>query len=431
MRIDSLKIRNFRCFEQAEFKFSPQFNLLVGVNGSGKSSLLNAVVSALTPTLGDLSGSDAWLDEEGNVRLALSEAKGRVRYDQCYPVELSASGEIDHQKSSWLMTLENPGGRNRLGSSVEHILPNLARRLIEGESGALPVVVFYKADRQWRLQSGAPAEAVRNHDSRIDGYASWHDAVADAKRFEDWVVAKSLERLERVAYIDEEVLLGEIDELQLVNQAVAVALPGSKGIRFDFKYRRMVLDWENRKPSAPFDLLSDGQRSLVALVADIARRMCLLNPQLGNDVLKLTPGIVLIDELDIHLHPAWQRRVVPMLKETFPKVQFFAASHSPQIIGELPAEEIIFLQDGKAAGHPEYSLGLDSSEVLEALMGSPARNTRVAEKLHAIRRAIDDDELDHAQTLLDELEAEVGAIPEVLGNRSAIRSLRLTEGDGE
>lgn len=432
MRIDSLKVQNFRCFEQALFRFSPSFNILIGPNGGGKSSLLMAIVASLATPMNGLKKGVVWPHaDERNVRVALTEVNGRVRFDQCYPVRLEVSGEIGGQDRSWWLALEGPGSDPKWEHTVFYALSELAGRAMKSEAGALPVVAIYLPERQWKLKGVAPDQAVRQRESRLDGYASWHDAAADLKGFEAWVVSKSLERLERLSYAEQGILSQEPDELDLVSRAVAEAFPGSIGVRFDIKYRRMVLDWKDGKPSTPFELLSDGQRGLTALIADIARRMCLLNPQLGNDVLAQTPGIVVIDELDIHLHPAWQRRIVPLLKRLFPKVQFFAATHSPQIIGELPAEEIILLQEGQAVGHPEYSLGLDSAEILEALMDSPARNAKVAEELHAIRRAIDNDDLESAQELLDALESEVGAIPEVLGNRSAINSLRLLEDDGQ
>jgi predicted ATP-binding protein involved in virulence len=207
------------------------------------------------------------------------------------------------------------------------------------------------------------------------------------------------------------------DELTLVNQAVANALPGATGVRFDIKYRRMVLDWADRAP-VPFDALSDGQRVLAALVADIARRMCLLNPQLGNDVLARTPGIVVIDELDMHLHPAWQRQVVPMLKKVFPMVQFFAASHSPQIIGELQPEEIILLRP-EGTSHPQVSYGLDSSQVLEEIMGATARTPDVEDALTKLFATLERNELDSAREQLKALSELAPGIAE-LGGAAAL-----------
>src|SRR5690606_15426040 len=142
--------------------------------------------------------------------------------------------------------------------------------------------------------------------------------------------------------------------------------------------------------------------AVICLVADIARRICLLNPQLGKDVIRQTPGVVLIDELDVHLHPRWQRRIVNGLKAAFPCVQFIASSHSPQVLGELQPEEIILLREG-GTSQPQVSYGLDSSQVLEEIMGASPRNLKVDEKLKQLFEKIENGPLNEAKRLLDEL----------------------------
>lgn len=96
---------------------------------------------------------------------------------------------------------------------------------------------------------------------------------------------------------------------------------------------------------ARFNDLSDGYRNMVAMVADIAYRCAQLNPQMGEDVTVNTKGIILIDELDLHLHPKWQRRVVPDLRKTFPNIQFIITSHSPFIIQSMNPGEVIDLDN--------------------------------------------------------------------------------------
>lgn len=429
MKISQLKVQNFRCFGQATFDFSPGFNLFVGVNGSGKSSLLKAVVASLAPPLNGLGPKTVWLhDQEANARLALVELKGRVRYERCYPVRLEVSAEVGGEARSWWMEQAGPGNnQNQWEHTIFSALTQMAAHIAQGGEGALPVVVCYSAERQWNLVGVGADTAVRQQDSRLDGYASWEDASLDMKGLESWVVAKSLERLEAVSDTGN-VLSGlPLDELDLVNRAVVEAVPGAKGLRYDIKYRRLVLDWENAE-STPFDTLSDGQRGMVALVADIARRMCLLNPQLGDAVLAQTPGIVVIDELDMHLHPAWQRRLPGVLKKTFPKVQFIAASHSPQIIGELAASEVWLMRDAQVLGNPERALGLSSGEVLEELMEGSARNAAVGQELAAIHTLLDADDLSGAKRLLALLREKVGDIPEVLELQASIDSLQWLEG---
>jgi len=191
MRIDHLKVQNFRCFEQAEFDFSPRFNLLVGVNGAGKTSLLKAIVAAMATPLNGLGKATTWPHaEEGNARLELVETHGRARYERCYPVRLDVSGAIAGTPRSWWLNLEGPGNQPKWEHTVFYALSEMAARVVQGTADALPVVAFYSSERRWQLKGTSPEQAVRQQDSRLDAYASWHDAALDIKGFETWGVPK-------------------------------------------------------------------------------------------------------------------------------------------------------------------------------------------------------------------------------------------------
>lgn len=430
MRIDRLRIRNFRCFESATVEFSPGFNLFVGVNGAGKTSLLKAVTASLATPLNAIGLGVSWLhSQEKNARLALLKLDGKVRYERCYPVRLDVEGEVAGRPRQWWLEESGPGGnQTKWEHTIYSALTELAASIAQGGPGALPLLAFYTAERQWQLNGIRADMAVQQKESRLDGYKSWQDAALDVKGLETWVVAKSLERLETAAQDGQPLSGGTLDELDWVNQAVSHAVPGAKGLRYDIKLRSLVLDWNHGDP-VPFDTLSDGQRGVAALVADMARRMALLNPQLGDKVLSQTPGVVLIDELDMHLHPAWQRRLPGVLKSIFPQVQFIVASHSPQMMGELLPEEVWLMRGSEIMGHPETALGLSSNEVLEGLMATESRNVEVDEKLVHIRQLIDADLIQQARSLLVALQTRVGDIPEVLELQAAIRSLEWLEDD--
>lgn len=408
MRLDQLHIQNFRCYEDATFDFQPGFNLVVGVNGSGKTSLLQAVAASFNNFANALSKTGAHISDQ-DVRFTIQSFENRLRFEQAFPLKLSAKGN-SFGKKIWEITK----GRNGVSASFDADANiNISKKLElldAGEIFDLPVLAVYKADRRW-LSSNISAEtAVTQRPSRLDAYANWFDAAADLKDFEAWLIGKTLERLQRMS--KNGVLLSFEDELESVNRALKYALPSSEGIEYDMELRRLVVNLEG-KASLPFNSLSDGQRGMIALIADIARRMCLLNPQMGKDVLKNTSGVIIIDELDIHLHPAWQRTIVPALRAAFPKVQFIAASHSPQIIGSLQPEEVILLNDGNAS-HPRVTYGLDSSGVLEEVMGVAKRDPEIAEDLSELFSTLEDNDLEKAKAQLQALRNKAPDLPEFL-----------------
>ena len=179
--------------------------------------------------------------------------------------------------------------------------------------------------------------------------------------------------------------------------------------------------------------MSDGQRALVGLVADVARRACLLNSEaFGAQTLMETTGVVLIDELDLHLHPRWQRRIIGDLKRIFPKIQFFATTHSPQIIGEARPEEIVLLTP-EGQKRPMASYGMDSNWVLECVMEAEGRDPAVARRIKDVFTAIDDGRLDAAKSMIAALRADFGdaadIVPDIVGAESYIWNLEHDPGE--
>jgi predicted ATP-binding protein involved in virulence len=140
---------------------------------------------------------------------------------------------------------------------------------------------------------------------------------------------------------------------------------------------------------------------------------------LGRDIFTRTPGIVLIDEIDLHLHPQWQRRLPGALKEAFPAIQFIATTHSPQILSELDSSEIILLK-GDETWHPDASYGLNADRILEEIMDTPSRPQKVRDDLRELFRTIELGSLDESRRLLAELAKAVPGISEIASANALI-----------
>lgn len=429
MKLDSIHLKNYRCHADLSVNFGPGFNVVVGINGSGKTSLLKGICESFYGLVVSLNAHHtAPLSEPGDVRLLAVNTHGLYRFEPQYPVVMCAAGEAFDTACVWSLTKTSQVGNAALtgqfpGQIWQTIQQgNSPMEQVKRDATSLPLLAFYRANRHWNQPQPHELQAATQRNSRVDGYASWWDASLDSVAFQSWAIAKCLERFQTSSETGVAFDAIKNDELALANVALAAAVEGVKGLRYDLKQKSLLVDWlpdasGTRDPTA-FENLSDGQRAVIGLVGDIARRMCLLNPQLGAEVTTQTAGVVLIDELDMHLHPRWQRIITQGLQAAFPALQFIVASHSPQVLGELKPEQIILLRP-EGTAHPQVSYGLDSSQVLEEIMGATARTPGVEGALSKLFATLERNELDSAREQLNALSELAPGIAE-LGGAAAL-----------
>jgi predicted ATP-binding protein involved in virulence len=166
--------------------------------------------------------------------------------------------------------------------------------------------------------------------------------------------------------------------------------------------------------------LYDGERNMLALVGDIARRLSVLN-SIDLDRLNEGAGVVLIDEVDLHLHPRWQREIVAKLVATFPNCQFIVSTHSSQVLGELKPESVVLLRDGRLLGHPQASYGLTSGQVLEEIMDASSRTSEVKAQLDSIFENLERGALPEARQMIAALKQNAPSVPELAGAEALLK----------
>ncbi|MBL8170854.1 MAG: AAA family ATPase [Acidobacteria bacterium] len=423
MRIDQLELQNFRKFAKLSLDLHSQFTLLVGVNGSGKSTVLNALAVTFSEWLRHLPTTTMMLSlqqiQPKDARAISISVGDRVQVQENFPVKVKVIGQIADSKGlAWGQELNRD-----LKWDSENVIKEI-RKVFDGNTLGgpfnCPVLAFYGVSRAALPEIDRGLNMFLRTTSRWDGYRHCFNNQIDYVDLRYWfyretAAAGVIGGRKRPGY-------------EVVRNAVFNCLPGASDLWFDVDRADLVSLIDGQ--AQPLSNLSDGQRMLLAMVADIAIKAVTLNAHLlpadeltPEDkpiprVLKETQGVVLIDELDLHLHPSWQRRVAADLKRTFPSIQFVCTSHSPQIIGEVPPEQIRII-DGDIVYSPEHSFGVDSSRILEEIMDTKPRTALVDNLLTKLSRQISDEDFEGARSTLKEVEAKLGENdPEITSARA-------------
>lgn len=336
MRIKSAHIKNFKGIEAIDLNLDDRLNVFIGDNGSGKT----AVLEALTTAAGSLFIGVRDVSTKG-----IRNSQVAYRHEEYqFPVEIKATGDVNNRVVTWSRERNSMRGSTttknaQLLSSIGRELDDLVR---SGDQVALPLISYFSTGRLF-IEAQERKGRKKNPNtkelgSRLRGYRQSFDAKSNFKRFTEWFRLKELSQIQRA---EEDVLLN------LVKTAITDTLPGCQKVYYDFDPdtgRGLTIELNDGR-ILPFNYLSDGLRSFLAMIADIAHRCVLLNPSLKENALVDTEGIVLIDELDLHLHPSWQKAVVDSLLDTFPKIQFIATTHSPFIIQETEVGQLFILEN--------------------------------------------------------------------------------------
>lgn len=446
MRIDRVELKNFRGFEHLELELHPRFTLLIGGNGSGKTNALEGLAYGLGSWSKAMRLGYRRFTQQ-DIRIQRSTNEGLApSLEYISPLLIRVEGSIRSEPVAWRRALKDVHQlRLQEGSdaSLQNIENEDKRRMVElerwasrfredletGQEVELPILGYYGTDRLWSEQRPANrAQTARKLGSRLRGYHSALKSKANIDLFESWmawrteVVLQRLSELIKDGKVPTEVPTDPL--LDAVQSATLRCIDGAKRFFYDVNHQQLRLELESGE-LLPFSHLSDGYRNLVAMVADIAWRAAQLNPHHGADAAREATGVVLIDELELHLHPAWQRRVIDDLLAAFPKLQFVATTHSPQVIASARPEYLWLLHDGRAE-RPGPIYGKDSNAILRDIMGVPERPPWMQDKLQRLARLIEDGELEPAKSLLAEIRDDLGEDdPTVTGMQWELHDLEV------
>lgn len=397
MKVKKLELKNFRGIHEMTLDFSDHVNVLVGMNGAGKTSILDAVaimLSHLTAKICSANGRGRQF-VDNDIRNNESETTNKI------------SVTYDNENTEWEVTKTRKGRKQQSItnlSEIKNIVEKVHQKIEKNVQESVPPIVFYSVDR---AVVDVPLR-IKNH--TFDQVSAYDQALAGKRNnfrcfFEWFRDREDLENEETrragIPYID--------FQLRAVRDALEKLMPDFDNWQVRRSPLRMIVEKDGKE--FRIEQLSDGEKHLLAIVGDLARRLAVANP------LMFWPlegsGIVLIDEIDLHLHPEWQQMVIPQLHEAFPNCQFIVSTHSPQVINHVKPGNIFLLEQTEegleCSKHDEY-YGKDVDIILEDIMGLDSTIPQeINEKLQDLFEKIERNELDEANKLLEELHDKLGA----------------------
>ncbi|MEN8219843.1 MAG: AAA family ATPase [Pseudomonadota bacterium] len=352
IKLQQLELTDFRPFKTLNIQFGEQLTVLVGINGAGKTSILEALaimLSRLFSRIRSTKGSGQFFTDS-DIRKAASETVNSIEI------------EFNQKSVSWQMVKTKRGRKKQTISNltaIKDIVEQLYEYFEQNEKNSVPLAVFYGVNRAvldvpLRIRTKHNFEQLSAYEQALTGGRN------DFRRFFEWYRGREDFENEQKLYPIEPQSVGsnlqyQEPQLKAVRKAI-LALTGFSNLRV----RRAPLRMEVKKAHQHFDVnqLSDGEKCLLALVGDLAHRLAIANPDLSNPL--EGQAIVLIDEVELHLHPEWQHRVIPKLLETFPNCQFVLTTHSPLVLSHVRCQNIWCLlqsEQGMEAVQPDGTYG--------------------------------------------------------------------------
>jgi len=388
--LEKITLNNYRCFEHLEIDLHPRLTVFVGENGAGKTAVLDAIASGLGRYLTKLPGVNGLTSKEADLRIDSKERKAafltmawQVKKDDGSSLIWSAS----RRRSAAVKPTDIEKGLSpedfdlvKFGLKPIH---DFAIELVKadeaGDAYFLPVVAYYGTNRAIRddvqRRTGFRKQFTRfealagalESDSRFRAAIEWFNAMEDSER-------RAKDERKDFAY--------HLPELQVVRNAVVAMMPdGFSNPRTEIRPFRFVIDRltpDGVTRTLRINQLSDGFKVVLGLVMDLARRMAQANGRMrggGNEIMNplALPAIALIDEIDLHLHPRWQQKILSDLMKTFSATQFIVTTHSPQVLSTVKRENIRVISqkaDGTFLARPPLAMtyGEPSGDVMQSVM---------------------------------------------------------------
>lgn len=369
--LNKITLSNFRKFQDITYHLDSQMNVFIGHNASGKTTVLEAVCVALGAYLAaykeyvssqhvrNIAESDVMLKSNRTEKGIISPSETKQ-----FPSGISCKLQWDDAELPYQRILEKEGGRTKFDGNnpmqkfVTEWEKAIKQANLSDQNHVFPLVLYLSSARLW-----SEGKAGKELDA-IPARTAAYNHCLNSKRGTQLSFGY-MKLLRDLASEENEGRPYPVYDtvMDAVRYSLKEELEPGQDIMYSSRYKDIAL--KNADGTViRFSSLSDGYRNVIKIVMDIAARACILNPYLKEEALQKTPGVVVIDELDLSLHPTWQKRIVRILKNLFPKIQFICATHSPFIIQSLEPGELIALDKML---DEEYS-GRSIEDIAEGIM---------------------------------------------------------------
>lgn len=403
MYLERIHIKNYKAIEELDIDLKPGVNLLIGDNGSGKTSVLEGIAVALGGMFVNVAGVSTKNIVKNDVHLKikpLGDSSTSVEY--CEPVSAGCSLHLSkNEKFTWNRVKEEVSATHTKIDNKDVCM--WMKKLTNHADTNLPLISFQSAARAWRVKRGDfGTELKKKLDDRRCGYIGCLDSSMDVKSIQQWCLKQQIS-----SYTKDN---GIVREYEMFKNIVASFMKEIN--EFDqiptiyYSPQFDELAYRDEKEEMPISKLSAGYQSLLWMIMDLAYRVCMLNPELKDK--SQINGIVLIDEIDLHLHPKWQWKVIEALRETFENVQFIIATHSPIVISSSKETNLVLLDKDQEITYLPDCYGYEVEDVLRYRQESVSRPKNVKMLVDQVEDAIDDIDFEKAEESLGKLKAVLG-----------------------
>lgn len=400
MKLKSITLNNFKGMDNIELSLDQKTTVIFGINGVGKSTILKAIDLLYANIIAKLTKKKTTEFDKDDI----SYGKSKATIEAKFVFE-------DGEEKEYSRSFDRANGRNNNPNQLKELVEKFENNYIvkgyddgegnwieETDDKNMSIFANYGVNR---IVLDVPVRAPKEQFEKLDAFDKAIESTIDFRNLFKWF--RNQEDIENQAKVRNNNMGYEDRSLKVVKKAMLAMLDGFEDIHIERKPLSMKVTKNGR--NFKINQLSDGEKCTISLFGDLARRMALANPGRENPL--EGTGVVLIDELELHMHTSWQRKVLGVLKETFPNIQFIITTHSPQILGELDDKyNLVYLkkEDQKIVPKMYRSfLGWDSNLILEDVMNTSSVNKEIRELKSKMYAYIDDKQYEEAEKLADEI----------------------------